>query len=262
MQKFGVILKIIVMHFLLVLTTEFVVASFIEAKAMLLFCQIFFIVWGTVLGVGYFVLGYKLDKKLYGHLEVKDKRALLYIRLIYSSGVNNLILSVMFIYSSAGVFGIYSNVKYIDAWSWWAVQTCYRLGEVLSGILVFTVSANRKRIKRGADHTLEGDGLEDDSAQPGTKPFTPREKYRISSVLHDIASMRFLTMAGDQWTTMLEDLQETKHEVAMYYAREQMDAQTHTHTHAPDTQKEVGLQSISVDLHDANLEANESLALA
>ena len=262
MQKFGVILKIIVMHFVLVLTTEFVVASFIEAKAMLLFCQIFFIVWGTVLGVGYFVVGYKLDKKLYGHLEVKDKRALLYIRLIYASGVNNLILSVMFIYSSAGVFGIYSNVKYIDAWSWWAVQTCYRLGEVLSGILVFTVSANRKRIKRGADHTLEGDGLEDDSAQPGTKPFTPREKYRISSVLHDIASMRFLTMAGDQWTTMLEDLQETKHEVAMYYAREQMDAQTHTHTHAPDTQKEVGLQSVSVDLHDANLEANESLALA
>ena len=63
---------------------------------------------------------------------------------------------------------------------------------------------------------------------------------------------------------MLEDLQETKHEVAMYCAREQMDAQTHTHTHthAPDTQKEVGLQSISVDLHDANLEANESLALA
>lgn len=39
-------------------------------------------------------------------------------------------------------------------------------------------------------------------------------------------------------------------------------ADTHTHTHAPDTQKEVGLQSISVDLHDANLEANESLAVA
>ena len=74
--------------------------------------------------------------------------------------------------------------------------------------------------------------------------------------------MRFLTMAGDQWTTMLEDLQETKHEVAMYYARERMDAQAHTQKHAPDTQKEVRLQSISVDLHDANLEANESLALA
>ena len=98
----------------------------------------------------------------------------------------------MFIYSSAGVFGIYSNVKYIDAWSWWAVQTCYRLGEVLSGILVFTVSANRQRIKRGADHTLEGDGLDDDSAQPGTKPFTPREKYIISSVLQEYLVKRWI----------------------------------------------------------------------
>ena len=73
--------------------------------------------------------------------------------------------------------------------------------------------------------------------------------------------MRFLTMAGDQWTTMLEDLQETKHEVAMYYAREQMDAQTHTHACAWHAERS-WLQSISVDLHDANLEANESLALA
>ena len=66
-------------------------------------------------------------------------------------------------------------------------------------------------------------------------------------------------MAGDQWTTMLEDLQETKHEVLRPRAN---GAQTHTQTHAPDKQKEVRLQSISLDLHDANLEANESLALA
>lgn len=39
---------------------------------------------------------------------------------------------------------------------------CYCFGEVLFGILVFIVSVNWKRIKRGVDYMLEGDGLEDD----------------------------------------------------------------------------------------------------
>lgn len=77
--------------------------------------------WGIVFGVGYFVVGYKFDKKFYGYLEVKDKRVLFYIWLIYVLGVNNFIFFVMFIYFSVGVFGIYFDVKYIDVWFWWVV---------------------------------------------------------------------------------------------------------------------------------------------
>ncbi|XP_022791162.1 uncharacterized protein LOC111330555 [Stylophora pistillata] len=257
MQTFGTIIKIIIAHFILVLTSDFVVSEFMEAKAMLLLCQIVYIVWGSVLGIGYCILGYKLGKKLYGHTEVKDKRALLYIRLIYASGVNNLILSVMYIYSSAGVFGVYSNVKYIEAWSWWSVQTCYRLSEVLSGILVFTVSAKRKSIKRQINHSLEGDGLDDDTAQP---VFTQRMNYEISNALRNIVYMRFLTMEEDRQTTMLEDLQESKRAAAMYITRAEMNAQTYTQTQAPDAQKKA--ESMLEYLHDASLEANDAIVRA
>ena len=144
MQKFSIIIKIILLHFALVLITDFVVSAFVEAKAMLVFCQVFFILWGTVLGIGYFILGYKLDKKLFANKEVKSKKDKFYIYLIYASGVNNFVLCIMFIYSSAGVFGVYSDVQFVGAWPWWAMQTCFRVSEVSSAILVFTVSAKRK----------------------------------------------------------------------------------------------------------------------
>lgn len=174
MQKLNVILTIIILHFILVLTTDFVVSEFVEAKAMLVFCQVFFITWGSILGVGYFVLGYKLDQKLFGHKEVKIKKEVLYIRLIYASGVNNFILSAMFIYASAGVFGVYSDVKFVGAWSWWAMQTCFRVSEVLSGILVFTVSAKRKNLKKKTDqeaksqYVVEDDAVRDNFDEPSS----------------------------------------------------------------------------------------------
>lgn len=192
MQKFSVILKIIIMHFTFVLTSDFVVSYVVEAKAMLVFCQVFFISWGSLLGVGYFALGYKLDKKLFSHKEVKSKKELLYIRLIYASGVNNFILCAMFIYSSVGVFGVYSDVEFVDAWSWWAIQTCFRASEVLSGILVFTVSAKRKSLKRSTDHAATGEidnftELPSTSAgppDPTKKTVQTQKERRISMFTH------------------------------------------------------------------------------
>ena len=162
MQKLSFVLTIITVHFILVLVTDFVVSEFVEAKAMLVFCQCFFIIWGAILGVGYFVLGYKLDQKLFGHKEIKSKKEVLYIRLIFASGVNNFVLCAMFIYASAGVFGVYSNVKFVDAWSWWTMQTCFRVSEVSSGILVFTVSAKRKSLKKKTDYKEKGECELDD----------------------------------------------------------------------------------------------------
>ena len=157
MQKLSFVLTIIIVHFILVLVTDFVVSEFVEAKAMLVFCQGFFTMWGAILGVGYFVLGYKLDQKLFGHKEIKSRNDVLYIRLIFASGVNNFVLCTMFIYASASVFGVYSDVKFVDAWSWWIVQTCFRVSEVSSGILVFTVSAKRKSLKKKPDKKGKGE---------------------------------------------------------------------------------------------------------
>ena len=201
MQKLSFVLIIIIVHFILVLVTDFVVSAFVEAKAMLVFCQVFFIIWGAILGVGYFVLGYKLDQKLFGHKKIKSRNEVLYIRLIFASGVNNFVLCTMFIYASASVFGVYSDVKIVDAWSWWTLQTCFRVSEVSSGILVFTVSAKRKSLKKKPDKKAKGKYKVDDlniSASDANKvgTATGRKKERKISLFSQLYSKKAL--AGSQ----------------------------------------------------------------
>ena len=226
MQKFSVIIQIIFLHFALVLISDFVVSEFVEAKAMLVFCQVFFILWGTVLGVGYVALAYKLDHQLFGHKEVKSKKDVLYIRLIYASGVNNFILTVMFIYSSAGVFGVYSDVQFVGAWPWWAMQTCFRVSEVLSGILVFTVSAKRKSLKKqrevkykeAVDRVASSEDVTSLSQQ---QPVKKDRKLSMFSYFHT-AGVRGTTVDDEQdsGNSMLTDLHKAKIEAFFATDRE------------------------------------------
>lgn len=241
MQKLSFVLTIIIVHLILVLTTDFVVSEFVEAKAMLVFCQCFFIVWGSILGVGYFVLGYQLDQKLFGHREAKSKKEVLYIRLIYASGVNNFVLSAMFIYASAGVFGVYSDVKYIDAWSWWAMQTCFRISEVSSGILVFTVSAKRKNLKRKTDRTTKGEYEVDDHAL--------RDNFNMSSTQQGAPD-------ANKRGTVTGIKQERKVSMFshLYSKKNAAENQGKNEVFAPPTEDE-SEHNMLTDLHEAKIEA-------
>lgn len=147
LQKLSVNLFIICVHFTLVITTDCVVSEHVEAKLMLLFCQMFFSTWGIVLGTFNFILGYKLDKQLFSHKKPKEKADKIYIYLIYASGVANYFLCGITVYSAFGVFGVYSDVQHVDAWPWWALQTLSRFSEILACVLIFTVSAKRTRVK-------------------------------------------------------------------------------------------------------------------
>ena len=231
MQKLSFALTIITVHFLLVLVTDFVVSEFVEAKAMLVFCQGFFIIWGAILGVAYFVLGYKLDQKLFGHKKIKSRNEVLYIRLIFASGVNNFVLCAMFIYTSASVFGVYSDVEFVDAWSWWTVQTCFRVSEVSSGILVFTASAKRKSLERKPDYEAKGEYELDDlniSASDVNKvgTATGRKQEKKLSMFSQLYSKKApaenqvlaTTTVGSSDHNMLTDLHEAK--IEAYHAHE------------------------------------------
>ena len=147
LQQASVNVVIIFLHFTLVIATDCVVSDYVEAKAMLLFCQIFFIVWGGVLGTANIILGYKLDKLLFSHKTPKEKADKMYIDLIYASGAANYFLCGIVAYSAIGVFGVYSNVLHVDAWPWWALQTLSRFSEALACVLIFTVSAKRTQAK-------------------------------------------------------------------------------------------------------------------
>lgn len=156
-QKLKTISIVCGIHFVLVIVSDTVVSLYMEAKIMILLCQVFFSLWGIVLGAGYANLAYKLDKKLFSHKQIKEKGDKIYIFLIYASaGANFFIVGVM-IYTMVGVFGVYSDIEFVDAWHWWTLQTLFRSGEVITCVLIFTVSAKRSRVKRAVDEVSEFD---------------------------------------------------------------------------------------------------------
>ena len=144
-QKPSAIIAIIGVHFGFVFTADLVVSEFVEAKGMLLFCQVFFITWCSILGICYFLIGYKLDQLIFksGVENEVSQEGRWYIYLIHASGISNIITSAVYIYSVAGVFGVYSDVTYVDAWPWWSLQSALRITELVAAVLVFTVSAKR-----------------------------------------------------------------------------------------------------------------------
>lgn len=156
-QKLGTISIVIGFHFVLVIVADTVVSLYMEAKVMILLCQVFFSLWGTVLGAGYANLAYRLDKKLFSHKQIKEKGDKIYIFLIYASAAANFFICGVMVYTMVGVFGVYADIEFVDAWHWWTLQTLFRSGEVITCVLIFTVSAKRSRVKRALDEVSEFD---------------------------------------------------------------------------------------------------------
>lgn len=156
-QKFRTISIVIAVHFVLVIVTDTIVSMYMEAKLMILLCQVFFSVWGITLGAGYVRLAYMLDKKLFSHKQEKDKADKIYIFLIYASGVANFFICGVMIYTMVSVFGVYTDITFVDAWHWFTLQTLFRSGEVATCVLIFTVSAKRTRVKAAVDDISEID---------------------------------------------------------------------------------------------------------
>ena len=156
LQKPSVNAAIISFHFILVITTDCVVSDHVEAKLMLLFCQLFLVTWVSFLGTANFFLAYKLNKQLFSHKIPKEKADKIYISLIYGSGAANVLLCGIILYSAFGVFGVYSDVQFVDAWSWWTLQTLSRFSEIVACVLIFTVSAKRSRVKDAVSMVTDG----------------------------------------------------------------------------------------------------------
>lgn len=215
LQKLSVNLIIVCIHFTLVITTDCVVSEHVEAKAMLLFCQMFFSTWGIVLGTLNFILGYKLDKQLFSHKKPKEKADKIYINLIYASGVANYFLCGIIVYSAFGVFGVYSDVQYVDAWPWWAFQTLSRFSEILACVLIFTVSAKRTRVKDAVaqvtgEKCLESISTEENSSsKSATGRFAKcfKRRKRVSrdengsmvSLFTALREMALVQATGEDW---------------------------------------------------------------
>ena len=149
-QRIQFIIPVVVFHVVLVIVTDFVVVYFLEAKVLLLVCQLYFLSLGLLLAAGYVRVGWKIHVNIKANVNSKSAvdnsmRRLQY--LIAACAVVSGLISVLTIYGAAGVFGVYSDVQYVEPWPWWIFQSFNRLLEttICIVILLMNTKASSKR---------------------------------------------------------------------------------------------------------------------
>ena len=158
-QRIRFIVPVVISHVALVIVTDFVVVYFLEAKILLLMCQIYFLSLGILLAVGYVRVGWKIRTNIRANVNSKSAvdnsmRRLQY--LIAACAAASALMSALTIYGAAGVFGIYTDVRYVNPWPWWIFQTCNRIIEttICIVVLLMNTKASTKRKIFPAAHSF------------------------------------------------------------------------------------------------------------
>ena len=162
-QKLWVLMIIILFHFGLSLTTDIVVGLFASASLMFFICQLFFVLWGLFMFIGYFIIFKKLysaalnrqkalkelskEKKLNGSAisfqEKKPKQRYtlgLAVKVTFLSALFGLACIGFEVYGMFGVYGIMRNKK-PHPWPWWSYHVIVRTIELLMCCCVAYVAA-------------------------------------------------------------------------------------------------------------------------
>ncbi|XP_022082171.1 uncharacterized protein LOC110974691 [Acanthaster planci] len=143
-QKFSTVSICCAGHFIAVLGSDLLVSAFIDLKVILVICQFIYVAWSGSLAVGFFRVSYKMKKNfastfakkgMRGGKEQKASPLRLYRMVIYC-GLAALASCATNLYGAVGVFGVYSDLEFVEAWPWWIFQTAMRAEEVAMSVLV------------------------------------------------------------------------------------------------------------------------------
>ena len=187
-QRIKFIVPVVISHVALVIVTDFVVVYFLEAKILLLMCQIYFLSLGILLAVGYARVGWKIRTNIRANVNSKSAvdnsmRRLQY--LIAACAVASALMSALTIYGAAGVFGIYSDVRHVNPWPWWIFQTCNRILETTICIVVLlmnTKASNKRKIFPTAHSFMTKSLFQSRRNTTMVKKITPKETVGCQSI--------------------------------------------------------------------------------
>ncbi|XP_062597266.1 uncharacterized protein LOC134258724 [Saccostrea cucullata] len=141
-QKLPAILGFTAAHVILVISTDLSVLFFPETDPLLVVCQGLFIVFGFLMCVGYLYVAVKIRSNLSAssHLPKDNSGISRLIFTCYLSSVIGFMIIATHIYAASSVFGVFSDVTFVDSWSWWALQTLMRSEELAEVIVVICVA--------------------------------------------------------------------------------------------------------------------------
>ena len=188
-QRIKFIVPVVISHVALVIVTDFVVVYFLEAKILLLMCQIYFLSLGILLAVGYARVGWKIRTNIRANVNSKSAvdnsmRRLQY--LIAACAVASALMSALTIYGAAGVFGIYSDVRYVNPWPWWIFQTSSRILETTICIVVLlmnTKASTKRKIFPTAHSFMTKSLFQSRRNTMKAKTTTPKETAGCPSII-------------------------------------------------------------------------------
>ena len=160
-QNLTVLIIITAANFVFVVVADITVTFHRSAKILLLLCQLTFALWGVLIAVGYFLAGHRTRKNLKATFEsvelesqtkAPEENPTKFKRLIikcYASSCLGLCIFSLSVYGAAFAdSSVLSNVKYVDAWGWWGVQTTSRILESLMALLISIVALQVPRVKK------------------------------------------------------------------------------------------------------------------
>ena len=160
-QKTKVILAVIIIHFTLAITADILTVLHLDASVILFLCQLFYIIWGLFLFVGFMYIFGRLYKAAIDRQVQMNKYALRRLsssnkqaykpehhKLTLSLGtVVTLVSSILglftvalLIYGMADVYGVFEPDKTLNSWRWWGYHTAFRTLELAICITVSYVA--------------------------------------------------------------------------------------------------------------------------
>ncbi|KAL3860773.1 hypothetical protein ACJMK2_010844 [Sinanodonta woodiana] len=140
-QNLRSILIVTAFHFLLVVTSDVLFIFSRSFKPMILFCHMLYILYGTLLFIGYVYTGFKirLNSSASADQDPQINDISKFIRVSAMSAITALAIVVTCVYTACTEIGLYSTYDHVDAWSFWTLNTVIRIEEITSCCIVLYV---------------------------------------------------------------------------------------------------------------------------
>ncbi|CAG2221951.1 unnamed protein product [Mytilus edulis] len=173
-QKLSLLIGIITFHFALSIATSVIVGLFFSAQVLLLVCQFFYVIWGTVLFIGYFHIFNKLrlaamfrnknsasiykasfaskDGKTNGR-SMKKKSKNRYtlntsVKITFAAAIFGLLCVMLEVYGIFGVYRLYIDSHIPEPWPFFSYQFLLRFVEFLMCCLMVYVASQPIMVRR------------------------------------------------------------------------------------------------------------------
>lgn len=146
-------------YFFFAFGAELAISFVPEFKGLALTCQILYLLFGFSLTVFYFFISILIWKKFKlidsskrwatEPAEGRGSRTRAILRMCLAAVAGGVLICVMQVYAMAGVYGVFSDARFVSAWPWLAFQTMFRLVEIYMTVVLFYAVSARSVDKKG-----------------------------------------------------------------------------------------------------------------